>query len=363
MAAEALYLPKYAESRALVIGINKYRHVGPLLHACNDAVAVAELLTGRFGFPKQNVELLLDAKATRASILRRFLSYTDLAKVGADDRILVFFAGHGHTVSGRRGETGFLVPADGNIDDLASLVRWDELTRGADLISAKHMLFLMDACYGGLALTRTSIPPGSMRFLKDMLQRYSRQVLTAGKADEVVSDSGGTRSGHSIFTSYVLDGMEGAAVPAGGMLTGHGLMAYVYEKVGSDVHSRQTPHFGFFDGDGDFIFDTSALTSLESKSPLSEPEEDIDLFIKAPSFSVPAAPKEDSIADVLKRLIANPTEKIRLNDYISDLLRRAVSHLSEQNFPPNGPLTNGEFASRLQRYEDGITIMAPMRAH
>lgn len=78
------------------------------------------------------------------------------------------------------------------------------------------MLFLMDACYGGLALKRSIIPPGSMRFLKDMLQRYTRQVLTAGKPDEPVSDSGGARAGHSIFKSYLLDGLEGAAIPTGG---------------------------------------------------------------------------------------------------------------------------------------------------
>ena len=106
------------------------------------------------------------------------------------------------------------------------------------------MLFLMDACYGGLALTRTTIPPGSMRFLKDMLQRYARQVLTAGKPDEVVSDSGGTRHGHSIFTSYLLLTEWRAEREVDGILTGHGLMAFVYEKVGSDVQSRQTPHFG-----------------------------------------------------------------------------------------------------------------------
>lgn len=222
MAATALYLPKYAESRALIIGINKYQHASPLIHACNDATAVAKTLVEQFSFPKSNVELLLDAKAKRESILRCFLRYADSATVGADDRILVFFAGHGHTVSGRRGETGFLVPVDGKVDDLATLIRWDELTRNADLVPAKHMLFLMDACYGGLALTRTTIPPGSMRFLKDMLQRYARQVLTAGKADEAVSDSGGTRAGHSIFTSHLLDGMEGSAAPPGGIITGHG---------------------------------------------------------------------------------------------------------------------------------------------
>ena len=365
MGASALYLPKYVESRALIIGINSYQHVSPLIHACNDAKAVAQMLVDQFIFPKKNIELLLDANATRDSILRAYLSFANSEVIGTDDRILVFFAGHGHTLSGRRGETGFLVPVDGKPDDLASLIRWDQLTLNADLVPAKHMLFLMDACYGGLALTRTTIPPGSMRFLKDMLQRYARQVLTAGKPDEAVADSGGTRAGHSIFTSYLLDGMEGAAVPTGGILTGHGLMAYVHDKVGTDVHSRQTPHFGFFDGDGDFIFDTSVLAELEPK-PSSEPEPDIDVLIKAPSFAPPAVPQEDSVADDLKRLIASPAEKIRLNDYISSLIRRAQDGLSQDKFPPSAPVTNEELASRLQRYEDAIgdlLIAAVLLAH
>jgi hypothetical protein len=351
MAVEGLYPPRYTKSRALVIGINKYEHAGPLIHACNDAQAVADILVKRFAFPKANIDLLIDENATRASVLRTFLRYADAAD---NDRVLVFFAGHGHTVSGRYREIGYLVPVDGKVDDLSSLIRWDDLTRNAiDLISAKHMLFLMDACYGGLMLTRTTIPPGSMRFLKDMLQRYSRQVLTAGKGDETVSDSGGTRRGHSIFTSYLLDGMEGAAVPSGGILTGHGLMAYVYNKVGSDPQSHQTPHFGFFDGDGDFIFDTSALAKLES-APSSEPEPDLDLFIPAPAFAAPPQ-QQETIADVLKRLIASPSEKIRLNDFILALLRSAAERLSQDKFPLSGGIpTNDEFASRIQRYEDAV---------
>ena len=97
-----------------------------------------------------------------------------------------------------------MLPADGATDDLSTLIRWDELTRNADLIPAKHMLFIMDACYGGLAVTRY-VQPGSMRFLKDMLTRYSRQVLAAGKANQVVADSDGPREGHSIFTGHLLD--------------------------------------------------------------------------------------------------------------------------------------------------------------
>jgi len=321
------------------------------MHAVNDASAVAEILATKFGFPEDNVKLLLDSSASRENIMKEFLLLADSSKVGPDDRILIFFAGHGHTVSGRRGETGFLVPVDGKADELATLIRWDELTRNADLISAKHMLFLMDACYGGLAVTRRTIPPGSMRFLKDMLQRYSRQVLTAGKADEVVSDAGGTRPNHSIFTSYLLDGLEGAASVAAMPVTGHGLMSYVYEKVGKDCHSRQTPHFGFIDGDGDFIFDTSILTKLESNLS-SEPQPDIDFFIKARTFPALEDVKEDTVADILKRLIASPGERIKLHDFINDLLRRAGEKLSQEKFPAYGVLTNDEFALRLQQYEE-----------
>src|SRR5258705_10839674 len=107
MAYRGIYLPKYAESWALIIGINTYRHVGPLIHACNDAREVARTLIERFGFPKDNVKLLLDDRATRQSIMNSFLSYTDDTKIGENDRILVFFAGHGHTMTGRR-EIGFL---------------------------------------------------------------------------------------------------------------------------------------------------------------------------------------------------------------------------------------------------------------
>ena len=348
-----IYLSKYENSHALIVGINAYKNVGPLLHAVNDAVALADTLIEKFNFVGENVRILLDAEATRDKILSEFLCFADASKVGPNDRILIFFAGHGHTASGRRGETGFLVPVDGKADDLSTLIRWDELTRNADLINAKHMLFLMDACYGGLALTRTTIPPGSMRFLKDMLQRYSRQVLTAGKADEVVSDAGETRPGHSIFTSHLLDGLEGAVGSADSPITGHGLMAYVYEKVGGDPHSHQTPHFGFFDGDGDFIFDTSILEKLEDETS-SEPQIDLDVFIKSPSFEAPVPPKADSVSNLLKGLLANPSERIRLNDFINELLRRASEKLSQEKFPASGALTDEEFASRLQRYEEAV---------
>ena len=196
------------------------------------------MLQEKYRFTTDNLTLLIGAEATKAQILRTFMKHSQDDAVGENDRMIVFFAGHGHTAPSRRGEIGFLVPVDGDPSDLSTLIRWDELTRNADLISAKHIFFIMDACYGGLALARSSFKPGSMRFLKDMLQRFARQVLTAGKADETVADANGPRQGHSLFTGHLLDALEGAATSEG-VITASGVMAYVYQKVASDPYSRQ----------------------------------------------------------------------------------------------------------------------------
>jgi len=45
--------------------------------------------------------MLLDEKATRKRIMEKFLSYESL---DPDDRLFFFFAGHGATVAGSRGQ-------------------------------------------------------------------------------------------------------------------------------------------------------------------------------------------------------------------------------------------------------------------
>ena len=249
------FTPRYAESRALVIGINDYKHVSKLHYATNDAKAVAEVLQSKFGFSEDRIMLLLDEDATKVAILEAFLSYSSS---GVDDRVIVFFAGHGHTVTSSRGEVGYLVPVDASPENLASLIRWDDLTRNADLIPAKHIFFVMDACYGGLAFLRQP-QFGSVRFLKDMLQRVARQVLSSGKANEPVSDGNGRRPNHSIFTSYLLDALDGKAATAEGTITASSVMAYVYEHVGKDQYSRQTPHHGHIARSGRIVDTTYFL--------------------------------------------------------------------------------------------------------
>jgi Caspase domain len=335
----------YRDGYALVIGINQYKSAPPLGYAVNDATAIAHMLTDTFGFPKQNVRLLTDKQATRASIMKNYLL---LAADGTDvnDRVIVFFAGHGHTIGSRRGEVGFLVPYDGNPNYLPSLIRWDELTRNSDLIPAKHILFLMDACYGGLAITR-ALKAGAMRFLKDMLLRPARQVLTAGKANEVVADLGGPLPNHSVFTGHLLEGLQGKAAQTDGLITANGVMAYVYSVVGRDPSSQQTPHFGYLDGDGDLIFSAPQLSELQK-----DLKKDQDMLVPVPAIlTLPEDGKTMSITDRTKELLSEERHRIALHDLVAEQIRKVMSATVGDNFPANSGWSKEEFIERLKKYE------------
>ena len=302
--------PQYKASWALIVGIDNYKNASPLSYAVSDASEIREVLVNELGFPSTNITYLVDGDATKENILKSFMRFAR-DDIELDDRIFVFFAGHGQTKTGIRGEVGYLVACDSDADDLSTFIRWDDLTRNSELVPAKHMLFVMDACYGGLGLIRT-LHAGSTRFLKDMMLRYARQVLTAGKADETVADSGGPLPNHSIFTGHLIEGMRGKAATVDGVITASGLMAYVYQRVANDKNSGQTPHYGFFDGDGDFILLAPNLDGAqgEGKKVIDEL-----MVIPFPEQIASKETTEEKIATV-KMLLANSSSSIQLHDLL-----------------------------------------------
>jgi hypothetical protein len=347
--------PQYHASWALIVGIDNYKNASPLSYAVSDASEIREVLVNDLGFPSTNITYLVDGDATKENILKSFMRFAR-NDIELDDRIFVFFAGHGQTKTGVRGEVGFLVAYDSDPIDLSTYVRWDDLTRNAELVRAKHMLFVMDACYGGLALTRT-LQAGSTRFLKDMMLRYTRQVLTAGKANEVVADSGGPLPNHSIFTGHLIEGLRGKAATAEGVITASGLMAYVYQRVSNDKNSDQTPHYGYFDGDGDFILRAPNMNGGEDK------KKDIDELIVIPF------PEEDHSTDLsqdkitrAKKLLADESSSIQLHDFIIDEVRRFLTETSEDHFPVQGAFSTEALLERIAKYEDSVSDLSGLMA-
>src|SRR5688500_1262850 len=91
----------YANSHALLIGVNEYPKLPKdknLQYAVNDVKAVREVLIKSYGFPAGNITLLLDSDATKSGIEKAMAKLSDTGKVGPDDRILIYFSGHGMTV-------------------------------------------------------------------------------------------------------------------------------------------------------------------------------------------------------------------------------------------------------------------------
>ena len=250
--------PFYRESWAVVVGIDQYQSWPRLHYAVNDARGVRDLLIKRYHFKPENVVTLLDAEATRAAILKALGDrLADPGRVHREDRVFVFFAGHGVTRKLPSGKSlGYLVPVDADLDNYQSqAISMTNFQDVSEAIPAKHVLFVTDACYSGVALTRGGTSgAGGQAYLREITRRSVRQMLTAGGADEEVADGG--PQGHSIFTWALMQGLDGQADLSGdGFITASELAAYVGPTVSS--LSRQTPAFGNLVGSegGEFLFE------------------------------------------------------------------------------------------------------------
>ena len=243
----------YQNSWAVVIGINDYAKWPKLQYAVQDANSIRDMLIGRLGFSSDKVITLTNADAIRNNILSVFHDKLGHGQLKKDDRVFVFFAGHGATrklSSGRN--LGYIIPVDSDPEQISvDAIPMTDLQNIAESLNAKHILFVMDACYSGLGLTRGG---GTSSFLRENAKRLGRQMLTAGGADQLVADGG--PNGHSVFTWTLLQALSGKADLNGdGMITATELAAYIAPAVSSV--SQQTPAFGSLPGSegGEFVFE------------------------------------------------------------------------------------------------------------
>ncbi len=197
---------------------------------------------------------------------------TNTNKISKEDRVFFFFAGHGATrklPSGK--DIGYIIPVDADIEaSQAKSISMTQLQEFCELIPAKHLYFVIDSCYSGLALTRAgALSPNTQNYLEQVTKRPARQILTAGGADQQVADNG--PEGHSIFTWAFLQGLQGIAdIDGNGVITASELGAYISPVVSS--LSKQTPAFGNLLGSegGEFIFELQSESLTEVSKQLDQ---------------------------------------------------------------------------------------------
>jgi len=309
--------PPYRDSWAAIIGIDDYVNWQKLQYATHDARAVKDVLIQKYNFAPDHIFTLLNGEASRQNILSLLGDkLADGNKIQHEDRVVVFYAGHGATrklASGR--ELGYIIPVDADLTNFeGSAISMTNFQDISEAIPAKHLLFIMDSCYSGLALTRGGATSLSLNYLTEISRREARQMFTAGGADQQVADNG--PNGHSVFTWTLLQGLDGRADLNGdGIITATELAAYVAPAVSALSH--QTPAFGNLPGSegGDFIFDLKHETEFLNQESTQLPDEGI------------------KVNEALEKLRVQMKEEERKNEQLRKELAAAQAQLKQGSQP------------------------------
>lgn len=144
--------------KALLCGVNAYPDQ-PLRGCVNDARNLQGVLLEHYGFPAEQVQLLLDQDCVRSRLLEGWRWLTDGATAG--DVLVFHFSGHGSYVPDQDGEEEDLRDEitclqDFDFDDPQTYVtddEWFQLTQTVD--PEVHLLIVKDTCHSG----------GSSRFI------------------------------------------------------------------------------------------------------------------------------------------------------------------------------------------------------
>jgi hypothetical protein len=259
---------QFTLGRALVIGIANYPKVNKLpLAVLNDARDVDEFLRSPeyCGYPKGNVELLLDGKA-RADDIRAALGR--LARsCRPDDTAVLFFSGHGGRIEGDAGS--YLIPFDCDANRLReTAISSEEFADLLSAIPAGRLVVLLDACHSGGAEVKAGLPLAVMkagfdeRMYDTLSKGVGRVIMASSRSTEVSLVLPGQPN--SLFTRHLLDALKGAATrPGEDVVRVFDVFQYVSDKVPADAPT-QHPIFKAHDLETNFAL---ALHRGGTKAP------------------------------------------------------------------------------------------------
>ena len=235
---------------AVVVGINRYARLPRLKYAVNDARAFYDFLINANRIPAEKVTLLTDAQADLKN-LRSVLGTELKRNAGQDDRVIIYFAGHGATERDTMSPDGdglekYLLPYDAEPDDLyATAMPMREIAHIFDRIQSQQLIFIVDACYSGASGGRTVPTAGYRATLSDsFLDRLSsgrgKVIITASSANEVSIER--DELAHGVFTYFLLEGLRGGAdVDADGVVTVDEAYRYTATRVIDATGKEQHP--------------------------------------------------------------------------------------------------------------------------
>ena len=238
----------YYKSWAVIFGINDYLLAPKLTTPVADGKVLAEALR-KLGF--EEVVEVYDKQASFKG-MQYILNDVLLRKVGRQDRVVIFYAGHaGITKDSTGKDLGYLVPWDAQINNAAKAVTLDDLKDFSRRVMAKHILFIINAGVSGWDITAPQqLSLEGRGTQEEETDKRAVQVLTAANKGEATAQ----KDGQSLFLRALAAGLQGAAdTDKNGWLMVSELGAYSKQQVEKATAGKQHPQIVRLDGDGDMI--------------------------------------------------------------------------------------------------------------
>ncbi len=313
----------YEGSYALIIGAVNYRYWAKLGGVRDDLPAVRSVLE-KHGF---KVEELLDP--TGDDLLARINKFINDYGLYPDNRLLIYFSGHGYTeVSGDGRKFGYVVPVDAPkpskdlIGFQQKALTMDELETAARRIRSKHALFVFDSCFSGTLVSRGDIQVP--RIIDYYAASPVRQFITSGADNQEVPEE-------SVFRRVFVQGLKGKADANGdGYVTGTELATYLQDQVTYYRGEAQTPQYGKIRDprldSGDFIFILPGPTSVErAREPHANSSQDATFYFNRGRDHYFLGNYDEAIADYNDAIALNP-------QYAEAFLYRGHAYSRKQDY-------------------------------
>jgi len=208
--------------RALIVGIDRYKHADDLNAAAADARAMEELLMAHAdGTPNYDCLLWPDetdrGEQVTSAALR--LALDNLFKENGD--VLFYFAGHGTTSS----DDNWLVTAEGGPG--AWGISMDEVLKKALRSGANEILILLDCCRSGAFANPALLNLNTESAINNSVLRDNMTVIAATPPKEVTVEV----DGHGVFTSALLSALKGGAADDMGAVSVSAVYSYIENRL------------------------------------------------------------------------------------------------------------------------------------
>ena len=238
----------YYKSWAVVIGVENYLLAPKIPGVIDDAKSVAQTLR-HLGF--EEVVELYDKDASARRLQQTLMDFLP-RKVGRQDRLVIYFAGHAGVAQDSSGkEMGYLVPWDAQVGNVSKAVTFEQLKEFTHRSASKHTLLLFNAAVRGWEATAVQALSLEGRIApEDDTEKRAVQVLTAGDKGESLNRKGD----HSLFVQVLVKGLSGEAdLDKNGWLMASEVGQYVKQQIQAQAKAAQHPIFAQLEGDGDTI--------------------------------------------------------------------------------------------------------------